>query len=182
MNDVELREQFEQWAAPLRASSPPAVAAIRRRARHRSARIAGATVVGPGRSRGGRHRRRRRGRRRSRHPGAVGPSLHSGARPPTRRRQVSRTCSSTSRPQPAEIMDVATGNGRRPRAAARPSRHVHRAQPLPSDDRLFVLGLAGPTLVELDLCRHPHRPRPAPSTSAASCRASRYSAALRSTA
>jgi hypothetical protein len=44
MNDVELRELFEQWAAPLRASSAPAVTAIRRRARHRAALIAGATV------------------------------------------------------------------------------------------------------------------------------------------
>jgi hypothetical protein len=44
MNDVELREQFEQWAAPLRASTPPPVTAIRRRARHRTARIAGTTA------------------------------------------------------------------------------------------------------------------------------------------
>jgi hypothetical protein len=44
MNDVELRQQFEQWAAPLRASSPPTVTAIRRRARHRAARLAGATA------------------------------------------------------------------------------------------------------------------------------------------
>jgi hypothetical protein len=44
MNDIELREQFELWAAPLRASSPPALAALRRRARRRSARIAGATA------------------------------------------------------------------------------------------------------------------------------------------
>lgn len=44
MNDVELREQFAQWAAPLRASAPPALAALRRRARHRAARIAAATA------------------------------------------------------------------------------------------------------------------------------------------
>ncbi len=44
MNDVEFREQFDEWAAPLRASTPPALAVIRRRARRRSARIAGATA------------------------------------------------------------------------------------------------------------------------------------------
>jgi hypothetical protein len=42
MNDLELREQFAQWSAPLRAASPPSVRAIRRRVRRRRARVAGA--------------------------------------------------------------------------------------------------------------------------------------------
>ena len=40
MNDTELREQFHQWAAPLRATPPPDFTTIRRRARRRVARLA----------------------------------------------------------------------------------------------------------------------------------------------
>ena len=38
MNDPDLREHFEQWAAPLRTTPVPGVAGLRRRARRRSAR------------------------------------------------------------------------------------------------------------------------------------------------
>jgi len=38
MNDTELREQFHQWAAPLRATPPPDFTTIRRRFRRRLAR------------------------------------------------------------------------------------------------------------------------------------------------
>jgi hypothetical protein len=40
MNDQQLREQFDAWAEPLRATPPPALGAIRRRARRRVARMA----------------------------------------------------------------------------------------------------------------------------------------------
>ena len=40
MNDVDLREQFHDWAAPLRATVAPEFTAIRRRARRRTARLA----------------------------------------------------------------------------------------------------------------------------------------------
>jgi hypothetical protein len=40
MNDTELREQFHQWAAPLRATPPPDFTTIRRRTRRRVARQA----------------------------------------------------------------------------------------------------------------------------------------------
>ncbi|HXB50349.1 MAG TPA: hypothetical protein VNW50_21525 [Streptosporangiaceae bacterium] len=40
MNDVDLREQFHNWAAPLRAAAAPEFAGIRRRARRRTARLA----------------------------------------------------------------------------------------------------------------------------------------------
>ena len=42
MNDTELRDQFDQWAAPLRAISAPEFPGIRRRARRRNARLAAA--------------------------------------------------------------------------------------------------------------------------------------------
>ncbi len=38
MNDLDLREQFEQWAEPLRVTPAPDVEQLRRRARRRSAR------------------------------------------------------------------------------------------------------------------------------------------------
>jgi hypothetical protein len=38
MNDLDLREHFEEWAAPLRAAPAPGVEQLKRRARHRSAR------------------------------------------------------------------------------------------------------------------------------------------------
>lgn len=41
--DDELRDQFDRWAAPLRATAPPAVSALRRRARRRAGRFAAAT-------------------------------------------------------------------------------------------------------------------------------------------
>ena len=40
MNDIDLREQFHDWAAPLRAAVAPEFSAIRRRARRRTARLA----------------------------------------------------------------------------------------------------------------------------------------------
>jgi hypothetical protein len=43
MQDYELRDQFEQWAEPLRATRAPAVAALRSRIRRRAARTAAAT-------------------------------------------------------------------------------------------------------------------------------------------
>ena len=43
MNDIDLRNSFAQWAAPLRAATPPPVTAIRRRARRRTVRLAAAT-------------------------------------------------------------------------------------------------------------------------------------------
>jgi hypothetical protein len=43
MNDTELREQFHQWAAPLRATPPPDFTTIRRRARRR---VAGQATAG----------------------------------------------------------------------------------------------------------------------------------------
>jgi hypothetical protein len=43
MQDSELRDQFEKWAEPLRATPAPAVAALRRRIRRRSSRTAAAT-------------------------------------------------------------------------------------------------------------------------------------------
>jgi hypothetical protein len=42
MNDIDLRERFDEWAAPLRATPPPKLAVIRSRARRRVVRIAGA--------------------------------------------------------------------------------------------------------------------------------------------
>jgi hypothetical protein len=43
MQDYELRDQFEEWAKPLRATPAPAVAALRSRIRRRTARTAAAT-------------------------------------------------------------------------------------------------------------------------------------------
>ena len=43
MQDYELRDQFEEWAEPLRATPAPAVAALRSRIRRRTARTAAAT-------------------------------------------------------------------------------------------------------------------------------------------
>ncbi len=43
MQDYDLRDQFEEWARPLRATSAPAVAALRSRVRRRTARIAAAS-------------------------------------------------------------------------------------------------------------------------------------------
>jgi hypothetical protein len=43
MNDIDLRNSFDQWAAPLRAATPPPVTAIRHRARRRTVRLAAAT-------------------------------------------------------------------------------------------------------------------------------------------
>jgi hypothetical protein len=43
MQDHELRDQFEEWAEPLRATPAPAVAALRSRIRRRTARTAAAT-------------------------------------------------------------------------------------------------------------------------------------------
>ena len=40
MNDVDLHEQFHDWAAPLRATVAPDITGIRRRARRRTARLA----------------------------------------------------------------------------------------------------------------------------------------------
>jgi hypothetical protein len=40
MNDVDLRDQFRDWAAPLRAAVAPDFTVIRRRARRRTARLA----------------------------------------------------------------------------------------------------------------------------------------------
>lgn len=40
MQDEDLREQFNEWARPLRAAVPPPVSVIRRRARRRIARVA----------------------------------------------------------------------------------------------------------------------------------------------
>jgi hypothetical protein len=45
MNETEFREQFDQWAAPLRATPPPDFTTIRRRARRRIARRAMAGSV-----------------------------------------------------------------------------------------------------------------------------------------
>ena len=45
MQDEELREQFAEWARPLRAAVPPAVSVLRRRARRRTARVAAACVT-----------------------------------------------------------------------------------------------------------------------------------------
>src|SRR5579863_108480 len=45
MQDEDLREQFSEWARPLRAAVPPAVSVIRRRARRRTARLATACVT-----------------------------------------------------------------------------------------------------------------------------------------
>jgi hypothetical protein len=42
MNDTQLRERFDQWAAPLRATPPPPVGVLRRRARRHRARLAAA--------------------------------------------------------------------------------------------------------------------------------------------
>jgi hypothetical protein len=44
MRDAELRERFDEWAAPLRAATPPAFGSIRRRSRARMARFAAATA------------------------------------------------------------------------------------------------------------------------------------------
>jgi hypothetical protein len=43
MQDSRLRDEFEEWAEPLRATPAPAVAGLRRRIRRRTARIAAAT-------------------------------------------------------------------------------------------------------------------------------------------
>jgi hypothetical protein len=43
MHDYELRDQFEEWAEPLRATPAPPVAALRSRIRRRTARTAAAT-------------------------------------------------------------------------------------------------------------------------------------------
>jgi hypothetical protein len=43
MQDSELRDQFEEWAKPLRATPAPAVATLRSRIRRRTARTAAAT-------------------------------------------------------------------------------------------------------------------------------------------
>jgi hypothetical protein len=43
MQDYELRDQFEEWAKPLRATPAPAVAVLRSRIRRRTARTAAAT-------------------------------------------------------------------------------------------------------------------------------------------
>jgi hypothetical protein len=45
MQDEDLREQFSEWARPLRAAVPPAVSVIRRRARRRTARVMAACVT-----------------------------------------------------------------------------------------------------------------------------------------
>ena len=45
MQDEDLREQFSEWARPLRAAVPPAVSVIRRRARRRTARVAASCVT-----------------------------------------------------------------------------------------------------------------------------------------
>src|ERR1700722_9003461 len=45
MQDEDLREQFSEWAKPLRATVPPAVSVIRGRARRRTARVAAACVT-----------------------------------------------------------------------------------------------------------------------------------------
>jgi hypothetical protein len=45
MQDEELREQFSEWARPLRAAVPPAVSVIRKRAHRRTARVAAACVT-----------------------------------------------------------------------------------------------------------------------------------------
>lgn len=42
MKDAELRERFDEWAAPLRAAQPPAFGTIRRRSRARIGRLAAA--------------------------------------------------------------------------------------------------------------------------------------------
>jgi hypothetical protein len=44
MNDVDLREQFHDWAAPLRATLAPEFTGIRRRARRRTSRLAAVAV------------------------------------------------------------------------------------------------------------------------------------------
>ena len=49
MHDDQLREQFTQWAQPLRAAQPPALPVLRRRARRRTARgvaVSGLAVMG----------------------------------------------------------------------------------------------------------------------------------------
>ncbi len=43
MQDYELRDLFEEWTEPLRATPPPAVGALRSRVRRRTARIAAGT-------------------------------------------------------------------------------------------------------------------------------------------
>jgi WD40 repeat protein len=43
MNDLELRQQFEDWAAPLRTAAPPPLTALRKRIRRRRTRLAAAT-------------------------------------------------------------------------------------------------------------------------------------------
>jgi hypothetical protein len=45
MNDLELRQQFAQWAAPFQAATPPDVSIIRRRLRRKRARAVAATGV-----------------------------------------------------------------------------------------------------------------------------------------
>ena len=135
MNDVELREQFEQWAAPLRASTPPAVAAIRRRARHRVARIGGATasalaaavVVAIAMA------------------SAVGGS-HAGPAPSARPAFWGSAAYPAPPGQPyvflegpQEIMDVATGKVVS-RLAPLGHRGMFTEPAVTSDDRLFVLG------------------------------------------
>jgi hypothetical protein len=44
MNDLDLREHFEQWAAPLRTIQAPPVSALRRRTRRRRSRITATTA------------------------------------------------------------------------------------------------------------------------------------------
>ena len=45
MQDEDLREQFSEWARPLRAAVPPPVSVIRGRARRRTARVAAACLT-----------------------------------------------------------------------------------------------------------------------------------------
>jgi len=45
MQDEDLRDQFSEWARPLRAAVPPPVSVIRRRARRRTARAAASCVT-----------------------------------------------------------------------------------------------------------------------------------------
>jgi hypothetical protein len=135
MNDIELRERFDQWAALLLATPPPGIAVIRSRARRRTARIAGAagsavamaaavtglvvsSVVAP--SPAGR------------------PAFWGTGRYPAPHGEP-YVFVNESAAGPAEIRDVATGTvvGR-----LTPLDHggIFTAVAVTSDDRLFVLG------------------------------------------